>query len=75
MTATFQTSNLMNRMDRRFNYESSEFIYQASITDFDGDEFDYDVMANSYEEAAAQIEALAYEDGIQISNMNIYLVE
>ena len=40
----------------------------------DGDEYDYDVMAESYEEAAAQLESIAYEAGIQVSNMNIYLV-
>ena len=31
-------------------------------------------MAESYEEAAAQLENIAYEAGIQVYNMNIYLV-
>ena len=74
MTSTFQTSNLMNRSNYRYSFRSSENIYQASVTDFDGDEYDYEVMANTYEEAAAQVEALAYESGIQICNMNIYMV-
>ena len=46
----------------------------GTITDFDGDEYEYDVMAESYEEAAAQLENIAYEAGIQVYNMNIYLV-
>lgn len=74
MTATVQTSNLLNKIDYRFKFASSENFYQATITDFDGDEFDYDVMAESYEDAAAQLESIAYENGIQVSNMNIYLV-
>ena len=79
MTATFQTSvftDSRNNGYKRFGrYTSlSEDLYQAEITDFDGDEYDYDVMAESYEEAAAQLENIAYEAGIQVYNMNIYLV-
>lgn len=80
MTATVQTSSILSQSDYRFkNYarkrhHMTENFYQATITDFDGDEYDYDVMAESYEEAAAQLESIAYEAGIQASNMNIYLV-
>ena len=79
MTATVQTSVLMNKSDYRYKkyakrYQYSQNFYQAPITDFEGDEYDYDVMAESYEEAATQLEAMAYEAGIQVYNMNIYLV-
>lgn len=80
MTATVQTSSILSQSDYRFkNYarkrhHMTENFYQATITDFDGDEYDYDVMAESYEEAAAQLESIAYEADIQVSNMNIYLV-
>lgn len=80
MTATVQTSSILSQSDYRFknyarkHHHMTENFYQATITDFDGDEYDYDVMAESYEEAAAQLESIAYEAGIQVSNMNIYLV-
>ena len=80
MTATVQTSSILSQSDYHFkNYGRkrsmlTENFYQATITDFDGDEYEYDVMAESYEEAAAQLESIAYEAGIQVYNMNIYLV-
>ena len=80
MTATVQTSSILSQSDYHFkNYGRkrsmlTENFYQATITDFDGDEYEYDVMAESYEEAAAKLENIAYEAGIQVYNMNIYLV-
>lgn len=79
MTATVQTSVLKSDYDYRFkNYarrhKYSQNFYQASVTDFDGDEYEYEVMADTYEEAAAQLENIAYGNGIQVYNMNIYLV-
>lgn len=79
MTATVQTSILMEKSEYRNKmyakrYQFTQNFYQATITDFEGDEYDYDVMAESYEEAATQLEAMAYEAGIQVYNMNIYLV-
>ncbi len=48
--------------------------YQATITDFEGDEYDYEVEAESFEDAAAQLESIAYDNLIQVYNMNIYQV-
>ena len=79
MTASVQTSVLFSNgeygyKNRSRRIESSENFYQATITDFEGDEYEYDVMADSYEEAAAQLEAMAADAGIQVYNMNIYLL-
>lgn len=52
---------------------SSQNFYQVTVEDFDGCEFEYEVEAESYEEAAAQVEVLAAESFIQVYNMNIYL--
>jgi len=49
--------------------------YQVDVFDFDGGCVTYYVEADSYEEAAANAEALAYGDGItEISHMNTYRV-
>ena len=79
MTASFQSSFLSyeyksGNKNRSRRYQHSQNFYQASITDFEGDEYDFDVMADSYEEAAAQLEVLAADAGIQVYNMNIYLL-
>ncbi len=52
---------------------SSQNFYQVTVEDFDGCEFDYEVEAESYEEAAAMVEQIASESFIQVYNMNIYL--
>lgn len=51
-----------------------EYLYQATVVDFDGEEFDFEVSAFSSKQAAEKIEALAASEGIQISYMNLYLV-
>lgn len=57
----------------RSHRTSSQNYYQVTVEDFDGCEFDYEVEAESYEDAAAQVECLAGESFIQVYNMNIYL--
>lgn len=80
MTASVQTSVFSSNNEFCFYSHSrrhsrlSKNSYQATVTDFDGDEYDYDVEADSYEEAAAMIEAMAADGNIQVYNMNIYLV-
>lgn len=60
----------------RFPRRSSSLnFYSVTVEDFDGCEFDYQVEAESYEDAAAQVESLASESFIQVYNMNIYLEE
>lgn len=81
MTASVQTS-VFASINNKYGFTSrsrrysryTKNSYQATVTDFDGDEYDYDVEADSYEEAAAMIEALAADSNIQVYNMNIYLV-
>ena len=52
---------------------SSQNFYQVTVEDFDGCEFEYEVEAESYEDAAAMVEAIAAQSFIQVYNMNIYL--
>ena len=79
MTATFQTSvfaDSRNNGYKRFGrYTSlSEDLYQAEITDFDGEQYEYEISARSFEEAAAKVESIANESGIYVYNMELYLV-
>lgn len=75
MTSSVQKSSFSARECGLFNSHltSSQNFYQVTVEDFDGCEFDYEVEADSYEDAAAQVEAIASESFIQVYNMNIYL--
>lgn len=78
MTSSVQKSVLSSGYKGRYNYYArrrftSMNIYQVTVEDFDGCEYDYEVEANSYEEAAAQVECIASNAYIQVYNMNIYL--
>ena len=79
MTATCPTSVFTDNKSKgfkRFNrYTSlSEDLYQAEITDFDGEQYEYEIAARSFEEAAAKVESIANESGIYVYNMELYLV-
>lgn len=79
MTALVQTSSLVSGSDYGFikrarRVANTQYHYQASVVDFDGEEYDFEVMAYSSKEAAAQVEGLAAGEGIQISYVNLYLV-
>lgn len=75
MTSSVQKSSFSARECGLINSHltSSQNFYQVTVEDFDGCEFDYEVEADSYEDAAAQVEAIASESFIQVYNMNIYL--
>ena len=51
-----------------------ENLYQVYVEDFDGDITEYEVTANSFDEAAQEATSLAFSDGTDIYNMNIYLL-
>ena len=78
MTASVQTSVIMSKSELGYSYRNrrrfTQNLYQASITDFEGDEYEFEVMANSFEEAATQLEAMAADNFIQVYNINIYQV-
>ena len=78
MTASVQTSVIMSKSELGYSYKNrsrfTENLYQASITDFEGDEYEYEVMADSFEDAAIQLEAIAADNYIQVYNINIYQV-
>ena len=46
-------------------------MFTVEVVDFDGESREYNVSAESFEEAAREAENLAYNDCIQISFMNI----
>ena len=75
MTSSVQKSVFSARDYGFYNSRqtSSQNYYQVTVEDFDGCEYDYEVEAESYEDAAAQVEAIASESFIQVYNMNIYL--
>lgn len=77
MTALVQTSAFKTNGYNNYNkkYLSSSNFYQATITDFDGEDHDIDeIEADTYEEAAAIAESWAANNYIQISYMQLYLV-
>lgn len=78
MTVSVQTSVIMSASELRYKNSHRHHCimnyYQATITDFEGDEYDYEVEAESFEDAAAQLESIAYDNLIQVYNMNIYQV-
>jgi hypothetical protein len=78
MTATVQTSVIMSKSELGYSNKNrrrfTQNLYQASITDFEGDEYEYEVMADSFEDAAIQLEAIAADNYIQVYNINIYQV-
>lgn len=78
MTASVQISVIMSKSELGYSYKNrrrfTQNLYQASITDFEGDEYDFEVMADSFEDAAIQLEAIAADNFIQVYNINIYQV-
>ena len=76
MTSSVQKSVFSSRGYGFYNsvrYKSALNYYQVTVEDFNGCEYDYEVEAESYEDAAAQVELRASESMIQVYNMNIYL--
>lgn len=68
--SVLSSSDYTSYKSRRY---SSMNYYQVTVEDFDGCEYDYEVEAESYEDAAAQVQSIAFDSMIQVYNMNIYL--
>ena len=71
MTTTFMTSDFRIRSHKRSAKVFLSNMFTVEVVDFDGESREYNVSAESFEEAAREAENLAYSDGIQISFMNI----
>ena len=67
MTAKFETScGFKSRRTR-------EVMYSVTVEDFDGDSYDFEISAESHDDAARQAELLAADQGCyNILNMFIY---
>lgn len=79
MSSSVQTSIIFPNEEMFFTKasyrsRSRQNYYQASVTDFDGNEYDFDAVADTFEEATASVEVQAAEQGIQVYNINLYLV-
>lgn len=72
MTSSYMTSVLTSKARRHSRVLGN--LYQVYIEDFDGDISEYEVTANSFDEAAQEATSLAFNDGTDIYNMNIYLL-
>lgn len=72
MAPAYMTSSFSTRK----SYKSSPAymdLFQVTVEDFDGESFIFEVSAESYEEAAAQAEIMAADQGCyNILNMFIY---
>jgi hypothetical protein len=71
MTTPYMTSRFSTGIIRRHR-RVAENLYSVQIEGFDGESRSFEVMADSYEKAAAEAENLAFCEGIQVQNMNIY---
>ena len=72
MTSSYMTSVLTSKARRHSRVLDN--LYQVYIEDFDGDISEYEVTASSFDEAAQEATSLAFSDGTDIYNMNIYLL-
>lgn len=68
MTAPYMTSDFRLIKSRTFDN-----IFEVEVEDMDGESHSYEIAADSFAEAAQDAESLAYNDGIDISIMHIYL--
>lgn len=71
-TSVFNTSHNSIVTVRRRQKACIEYIFTAEMEDYDGDIHTYEVMAETYREAAAKAEEIAWDNGISVYNMNIY---
>ena len=72
MTTPYMTSSI-----RTFNTKKGRKCllnnqFTVEIIDFDGEQFIYEVCAESHAEAANEAQELAYGEGVQINIMTIY---
>jgi len=71
MTTSFMTADFRLRSHKRSAKVFLSNMFTVEVVDFDGESKEYNVSAESFEEAAREAENLAYNDCIQISFMNI----
>ncbi len=57
-----------------YRSRSYQNFYQATVSDFDGNEYDFAAVADTFAEATASVEVQAANQGIQVYNINLYLV-
>lgn len=69
MTTPYMTSNFRTHSRRRCLLSNQ---FTVEIQNFDGEQFTYEVCAESHQEAAREAHELADYDGIQINIMTIY---
>ena len=71
MTTSFMTADFRLRSHKRSAKVFLSNMFTVEVVDFDGESKEYNVSAESFEEASREAENLAYNDCIQISFMNI----
>ena len=71
MTTPYMTADFRVRSHKRSAKVYLSNLFTVEVVDFDGDSREYNVSAESFEEAAREAENLAFHEGIQISFMNI----
>lgn len=71
-------SILKTKIDTGYAFTTRKSImvnYSVTVEDFDGETYDFEVTAESYEQAAREAEQLAAEQGCyNILNMFIYII-
>ncbi len=72
MTTPYMTSKFSTGYRSR-HHRNIENLFSVQIEGFEGEVRTFEVTADSYEAAAAEAENLAFCEGIQIYNMNIYI--
>ena len=71
MTTHYMTADFRLRSHKRSAKVFLSNIYTVEVVDFDGESHEYSLTAQNEAAAARKAENLAYNDGIQISFMNI----
>ena len=72
MTIPYMTSNIRAFESRKGRKCLLNNQFTVEIIDFDGEQFTYEVCAESHAEAAHEAQELAYSEGVQINIMTIY---
>lgn len=72
MTTPYMTSSFRTNNGRRSRKCLLNNQFTVEIIDFDGEQFTYEVCAESHAEAAKEAQDLAYGEGVQINIMTVY---
>lgn len=65
------TSSYRKYLQNKNNFKSTRF-FSATVEDFDGETYDYEVSGSNFEEATHEVEKLAAYDGICINFIQIF---